>query len=155
VASPALVGYTRGGGAGCEATLLRCSGRIRRPIPSNTSTPATTPPRSLSRRGRRQGRWEALPGRAAVRWLRAVRFFRLIAIPHVGSIVCTPDGTAQRSRARRLSIACRTCVTIPANTWNSSASIVSWVMCCSTRAQISSTSWSRASSLSGPTVRAS
>ena len=51
----------RGGGAGCEATSLRRSGRIRRPTPSSTSTPATTPPSSISRLERRQGRGEAPP----------------------------------------------------------------------------------------------
>ena len=103
--------YTRGGGAGCEATSLRRSGRIRRPIPSSTSTPATTPPSSISRLERRQGRGEVPPGRAAVRWLRAVRFFRLIVVPHVGSIGCIHNSITQRSRARRLSIAYRTCAT--------------------------------------------
>ena len=101
----------RGGGAGCEATSLRRSGRIRRPTPSSTSTPATTPPSSISR-----SRDARVAGSTAYRRRAVVAVCPFLPThrrpPRVIS-AAIHDSTTQCSRARRLSIACRTCATTP------------------------------------------
>ena len=48
-----------------------------------------------------------------MRWLRAVRFLPTHRRPQVGSIGCIHNSITQRNRARRLSIAYRTCATTP------------------------------------------